>query len=112
MLAKTKTLISCAVTAQLNCAIVFAYAKFRFSHDAAQEYNEALTDFTLKFPKFSDFEQSFLTITSCLPKLETVLQAMYTLIREAQSNLGLHSVRQDQSSPKHRMIRFSMSSLA
>ena len=34
--AKTKALISCAVTAQLNCAFVFAYAKSRFSHDAAQ----------------------------------------------------------------------------
>ena len=32
---KTKALISCAVTAQLICAFVFAYAKSRFSHDAA-----------------------------------------------------------------------------
>ena len=32
---KTKALISCAVTAQLICAVVFAYAKFRFSHDTA-----------------------------------------------------------------------------
>ena len=29
------TLISCAVSAQLICALVFAYAKKRFSHDAA-----------------------------------------------------------------------------
>ena len=28
-------LISCLVTAQLICAFVFAYAKIRFSHDAA-----------------------------------------------------------------------------
>ena len=34
-LAKTKALISCAVTAQLICVFVFAYAKSRFSHDAA-----------------------------------------------------------------------------
>ena len=34
--AKTKALISCAVTAQLICRFVFAYAKSRFSHDAAQ----------------------------------------------------------------------------
>ena len=34
--AKAKALISCAVTAQLICAFVFAYAKGRFSHDAAQ----------------------------------------------------------------------------
>ena len=32
---KTKALISYAVTAQLICAFVFAYAKSRFSHDAA-----------------------------------------------------------------------------
>ena len=32
---KTKALISCAVTAQLICAFVFAYTKSRFSHDAA-----------------------------------------------------------------------------
>ena len=34
--AKTKALISCAVTAQLICGFVFAYAKIRFSHVAAQ----------------------------------------------------------------------------
>ena len=33
--AKTKTLISCAVTAKLICVLVFAYAKNRFSIDAA-----------------------------------------------------------------------------
>ena len=34
--AKTKTLISCAVTAKLICVFVFAYANCWFSHDAAQ----------------------------------------------------------------------------
>ena len=33
--AKTKALISLAVTAKLICAFVFAYAKSRFSHDTA-----------------------------------------------------------------------------
>ena len=33
--AKTKTLISFAVTAMLICVFVFAYAKSRFSHDEA-----------------------------------------------------------------------------
>ena len=33
--AKTKGLISFAVTAKLICVFVFAYAKSRFSHDAA-----------------------------------------------------------------------------
>ena len=32
--AKTKSLIRCAVNVQLICAFVFAYAKTRFSHDA------------------------------------------------------------------------------
>ena len=32
---KTKALTSCAITAQLICAFVFAYAKSRFFHDAA-----------------------------------------------------------------------------
>ena len=34
-MAKTKALISFAVTAKLICAFVFAYSKSRFSHDAA-----------------------------------------------------------------------------
>ena len=34
--AKTKALISFAVTARLICVFVFAYAKIGFSHDAAQ----------------------------------------------------------------------------
>ena len=34
-IAKTKALISFAVTAKLICVFVFAYAKDRFSHDAA-----------------------------------------------------------------------------
>ena len=33
--AKTKVLISFAVTAKLICVFVFAYAKKRFSHDEA-----------------------------------------------------------------------------
>ena len=32
---KTKTLMSCPVTAHLICAFVFAYAKSRFSHVVA-----------------------------------------------------------------------------
>ena len=35
-MAKTKALISFAVTAKVICVFVFAYAKSRFSHDAAQ----------------------------------------------------------------------------
>ena len=36
-IAKTKALISFAVTAKLICVFVFAYANGRFSRDAAQE---------------------------------------------------------------------------
>ena len=35
-IAKTKALISCTVTAQLNCVFVFANTKSRFSHNEAQ----------------------------------------------------------------------------
>ena len=38
--AKTKALISFAVTAKLICVFVFAYAKCWFSHDAAQMFIE------------------------------------------------------------------------
>ena len=34
-IAKTKAMISFAVTAKLICVFVFSYAKSRFSHDAA-----------------------------------------------------------------------------
>ena len=42
--AKTKELISCPVSAQLVCTFVFAYAKSRFSHDAANKefYNATI----------------------------------------------------------------------
>ena len=49
---KTKALISCAVTAQLICVFVFAYAKSRFYH------NKAHTRFTL-------FINAFLFIKAC-----------------------------------------------
>ena len=38
--AKTKALISFAVTAKLICFFVFAYAKSRFSHDAAHIFSD------------------------------------------------------------------------
>ena len=40
--AKTKVLISCAVTVQLICVFVFAYANCWFSHAAAQIYTTTL----------------------------------------------------------------------
>ena len=42
--AKTKALISFAVTPKLICVFVFAYAKKRFSHDAAHlRFTECFT---------------------------------------------------------------------
>ena len=41
-MAKTKALISFAVTAKLICAFVFAYADFWFSHEAAHILNAVL----------------------------------------------------------------------
>ena len=47
-LTKTKALISCAVFAQLIYAFVFAYAKSRFSHDAAHLiYHDMVCPFSL-----------------------------------------------------------------
>ena len=46
-MAKTKALISFAVTAKLICVFVFAYAKSRFSHDAAQFYGSCSEKFSL-----------------------------------------------------------------
>ena len=44
--AKTKALISFAVTAKLICAFVFAYANCWFSHEAAQLKNQiSMLDF-------------------------------------------------------------------
>ena len=45
--AKTKALISFAVTAKLICVFVFAYAKIRFSHDEVQLMGLLMS--TLKF---------------------------------------------------------------
>ena len=39
--AKTKALISFAVTAKLICVFVFTYAKHWFSHDGAQMHRSA-----------------------------------------------------------------------
>ena len=39
----TKKLMICAVTAQLICAFVFAFAKSRFYHDAAQIINPQIS---------------------------------------------------------------------
>ena len=51
--AKTKVLISCAVTAQLICIFVFAYAKIWFSRDMAQfGSNIEVTVLQRTFPPF------------------------------------------------------------
>ena len=45
--AKTKALISCAVTAQLICVFVFANTKSWFSHDEAQ-FRDDFHHFSIK----------------------------------------------------------------
>ena len=56
-MAKTKALISFAVTAKLICVFVFAYAKSPFSHDAAhivaQPRPSIYSYFTLKLIKYA-----------------------------------------------------------
>ena len=47
-MAKTKALISFAVTAKLICVFVFAYAKSRFSHDAAHDIDAHMSHFMSK----------------------------------------------------------------
>ena len=58
-----KALISSAVTAQLICAFVFAYAKSRFSHDVFHIIN--LSDETLKRGPIINFQDKLLTRTDC-----------------------------------------------
>ena len=62
---KTKALISCAVTAQLICVFVFAYAKSRFSHDEAQ----IRMDFS-PFQKKKDPKPTVTTLSSGKPSQE------------------------------------------
>ena len=42
---KIKALISCAATAQLICAFVFAYSKSRFSHDVISKTATTFTKY-------------------------------------------------------------------
>ena len=53
---KTKALISFAVTAKLICVFVFAYAKVRFSYDAAYLMSEkiAVTSMIHKMPIYDN----------------------------------------------------------
>ena len=48
-LAKTKALISFAVTAKLICVFVFAYVKSRFSHNVAHIPRDITHSFSVKF---------------------------------------------------------------
>ena len=57
-MAETKALISCAVTAQLVCVSVFAYAKSRFSHNEAH-INQSRTNGPIN---------AHLTIVQVMPK--------------------------------------------
>ena len=58
--AKTKALISFAVTAKLICVFVFAYAKCWFSHDAAHMFYHHWLIICLigLLPKFHCFKET------------------------------------------------------
>ena len=58
--ARTKALISCAVTAELKCAFPFAYAKNRFSH----EVRESVTSSQYHRPVVIACEKAFCGIVS------------------------------------------------
>ena len=47
--AKIKALISCVITAQLICTIVFVFEKNRFSHDMAQMISHILLMLSVLF---------------------------------------------------------------
>ena len=74
--AKTKALISFAVTAKLICVFVFAYAKIRFSHDAAPIFLTMIGSFKaihvhvlVKDLKIlQNFLYNFLNLTSFRPQ--------------------------------------------
>ena len=56
-MAKTKALISFAVTAKLICVFVFVYAKSRFSHDAAHLFESV---FVISTIENLNFDQSLI----------------------------------------------------
>ena len=92
---KTKALISCAVTAQLVCVFVFAYAKSRFSHNEAQICLMLVfgwTNFSLWLSE--TLTLSMLTASSPLPRFIAV-----TLLPldSADPDQILHKTLSDQS---------------
>ena len=76
--AKTKALISCAVTAQLICVFVFAYARNRFSHDTAH--------IRLKHNQGGHFSKSILYVNTLL-----VLIPIIILLSELNSKFQMLS---------------------
>ena len=76
---KTKALISCAVTAQLICVFVFAYAKSRFSHNEAYRDLQVSqhVDFVLSWPLIHhgscrDCRDLLVIIEGCYAKWTTI----------------------------------------
>ena len=59
-MAKTKALISCAVTVQLICTFVFAYAKSWSSHDAAHLIKAHHEPFIQRFKDSNSFIWTFI----------------------------------------------------
>ena len=71
--AKTKTLISCAVTVQLICTFVFAYAKCRFLikwliYNSHSFIKSTLIECSNRSPKHSDILTYIKALLSHYPK--------------------------------------------
>ena len=71
--AKTKALISFAVTAKLICVFVFAYAKCWFSHDAAQMVSTPQ-------PLYNTIHNTVLDITQVIAGPQTVIKDIFRYI--------------------------------
>ena len=83
-MAKTKALISCAVTAQLICVFVFAYANCWFSHAKAQiQY----------YSWVSKSYQAGHNLTLPCALMTDFLIRIYEPVREKNNNLGSDQVR-------------------
>ena len=75
--AKTKVLISCAVTAQLICVFVFACAKIWFSHDVAHISLHCLDrPFCLRTGDDGQFSIVVITVKGQMPNDQEVAKTL------------------------------------
>ena len=87
----SRALISCAITTQLICVFVFAYAKFRFSHDTAYySLNHSFTQIKTGVHDLNTGYGSFCTyvtdLKTCLTPTEDKISITYEIMKD---HLGL-----------------------